>query len=760
MQKSRHVVGHHADRRAVIRLFHQNPALRRIRAVERVSVAHGNAAARQTRLIRAVHAVFGALPLAVVRRGSGHLRRHRVAGVQPRLRGAARRAVRRQPVRLLKLPNGLCRRLVISAAYKRGGQVPQCRQSALHLPHLFAAHARRQHVGYRHGIRCARQLVADAHAVCVQRVARINQLEGLRPRRAVHLQVVHRLEGLRRLHGLLVEFAGHIFAVQIAQLDQPLLILAHVVAFALPLDHRRHIRHGCRRNGRRAARRAEIRIVTHRASAVQDGKRAAARHAVRPQPVRLLEELDRALRSRAELPVRRGAQIAQRRQIALHHFHLIALVAAPQHGVRRLRLIGRLRLVGDVVVGRLRRNRIAAVQLVHRALARYAVRAQPVRLLEGLDRRRRLAGIAPVDAPVVIAQFKQPRLQGVYVLARVALAHGAVAARLSRRGGRFAASVQLLERACARRTVRRQAVSALECRQRVLRLRAEYAVRHAAQIVQLDQPLLQGVNVVARHADRQRARLIRVRRRHRAGRIFRAGGIQLRLRLAARLPVAAQAVRPLEGLDRAGRRRAVNAVHAARVIAQLGQPPLQLAHIEAGRALLEQRVAAVRRARADRLGLRRRGIELVLRGAAGDAVRRQAVSALEFRHGALRAGGVFAVNRAGIIAQLGQPRLQIAHVAARRADAEHGIARVVILRGGLPALRARRDGRRRFGRRRRQAAAGPILPRALVAGLPRVRRGGRRVLRHRGRRIRRQRLHRAERNRPVADLQRIERRVG
>ena len=62
----------------------------------------------------------------------------------------------------------------------------------------------------------------------------------------------------------------------------------------------------------------------------------------------------------------------------------------------------------------------------------------------------------------------------------------------------------------------------------------------------------------------------------------------------------------------------------------------------------------------------------------------------------------------------------------------------------------------RCRRRRRQAAAGPILPRALVAGLPRVRRGGRRVLRHRGRRIRRQRLYRAERNRPVADLQRIE----
>ena len=46
-------------------------------------------------------------------------------------------------------------------------------------------------------------------------------------------------------------------------------------------------------------------------------------------------------------------------------------------------------------------------------------------------------------------------------------------------------------------------------------------------------------------------------------------------------------------------------------------------------------------------------------------------------------------------AQLGQPRLQIAHVAARRADAECRVTRVVILRGGS-ALRARRNGRRVF----------------------------------------------------------------
>ncbi len=130
-----------------------------------------------------------------------------------------------------------------------------------------------------------------------------------------------------------------------------------------------------------------------------------------------------------------------------------------------------------------------------------------------------------------------------------------------------------------------------------------------------------------------------------------------------------------------------------------------------------------------------------------------------FRHGALRAGGVFAVNRAGIIAQLGQPRLQIAHVAARRADAEHGITRVVILRGGLPALRAPARRSPPFWASSSAGCRRPILPCALVAGLPRVRRGGRRVLRHRGRRVRRQRLHRAERNRPVADLQRIERRI-
>lgn len=75
-----------------------------------------------------------------------------------------------------------------------------------------------------------------------------------------------------------------------------------------------------------------------------------------------------------------------------------------------------------------RHDRVAAVQFVQRALARKAIRAQAVRLLEGLDRRRRLAGIASVDAPVVIAQLKQPRLQIVNVLAAVALVQRAVAA--------------------------------------------------------------------------------------------------------------------------------------------------------------------------------------------------------------------------------------------------------------------------------------------------------------------------------------------
>ena len=80
-------------------------------------------------------------------------------------------------------------------------------------------------------------------------------------------------------------------------------------------------------------------------------------------------------------------------------------------------------------------------------------------------------------------------------------------------------------RGASRRAVRRQPVPVLERNQRVLRLRAEYAVRHAAEVVQLNQPLLQSVNVVARHADAQRARLIRVRRRHRTGCVFRIRGI-------------------------------------------------------------------------------------------------------------------------------------------------------------------------------------------------------------------------------------------
>ena len=246
--------------------------------------------------------------------------------------------------------------------------------------------------------------------------------------------------------------------------------------------------------------------------------------------VRLLKKLHRAFRGRTKLPVRRGIEITQRRQIALHHLHLVALVAAPQHGVGRRRLIGHRRFVvrlvaGHVVCRAIRHDRVAAVQFVQRALARNAVRAQAVRLLEGLDRRRRLTGIASVDASVVIAQLKQPRLQIVNVLAAVALVQRAVAAGRSRRGRRLAASAQFFECACARRAVRRQPVPVLERNQRVLRLRAEYAVRHAAEVVQLNQPLLQSVNVVARHADAQRARLIRVRRRHRTGCVFRIRGI-------------------------------------------------------------------------------------------------------------------------------------------------------------------------------------------------------------------------------------------
>ena len=300
----------------------------------------------------------------------------------------------------------------------------------------------------------------------------------------------------------------------------------------------------------------------------------------------------------------------------------------------------------------------------------------------------------------------------------------------------------------------------MERRQRGLRFRSEYAVRDAAEIIQLNQPFLQSVNVVARHADGQRARLIRIGGRHRAGGIFRIGGIELRLRCAARLPIGTQPVRPLERFDRRRRRRAVNAVHAAGIVAQLRQTSLQFADFQSGRTALEQHIGVFRCACADRFGLRGGRIELILRLTPRNAVRRQTVSALELGHGALRRSRVFAVHHAGIIAQLNQTRLQIADVVARRADAQDGITRIVILRRGRPALRTGRSGCSRARRSRRQASARPILPCALVAGAPSIRRGRRRCLRRRRRRTRRQGLHRTERNRSVGDFKRIERRVG
>ena len=170
MQKARHIARKQACGRAVIGMLDQHAALRGVRTVQRVSVADNDTAARKTRLIRTVQAVFLVLPTAVVRRLVRNLRRDRAAGIQSGLCAAARRAVCRQAVRLLKLADGLFCCAVINAAYKRGGQVSQCRQPALHLSYLFAAHARRQHVGYHNGIRCAAQLVSDAHAVGIQRV--------------------------------------------------------------------------------------------------------------------------------------------------------------------------------------------------------------------------------------------------------------------------------------------------------------------------------------------------------------------------------------------------------------------------------------------------------------------------------------------------------------------------------------------------------------------------------------------------------------
>ena len=763
MQKPRHILREHRLRSAVIRPAHQHAALRSIRKIERVPVACGDAAPADGELIRAVQAVFRRLALRVVARDARRLGRHRAGSIQPGLRRAARRAVGGQAVGLLELPDGRLCALVIYAADKRGGQIAELRQAALNPSYLFACHARREHLGYLR-IRGAAHQVAGARAGSIQRVVRINQFKALRTGRAVHLQAIHRLEGLRRVDRRLVEFAGHVHLVQIAQLIEPRLVLEHVVALALPLDHDIQIRHarGLRGDGRlriAALGMAEVVAVLLRRAAVEDRQRALARDAVRRKAVGFLEELDRALRARAELAVRLGGKIPKAHQILLQDEHFAVFVAAAQR-----RKAARLRedhvaLVRAAAGG----HGIAAFEHALRTLARDAVRAEAVGHLEGGHGRGRLLGKPTVDAARIVAQLKQARLQEIDIFAAVALAQRDRAGGHGRgrdAGRRLAALGNLLERRRAGAAVGGQAVVLLEGHDGVLRLLAVYAVRHARQIAQLDEAFLQGVNVVARHAQGKRTRLLGIGRRDGVVGVARAGGIELRLRLAARLSIAGKAVVALEGLDRVRRRLAVEAIHAAGIVAQLREAALQHADLIAVCALLEQQVLAGIVRRADVLGLRRTGIKQILRLPAGDTVRRQLVARLEFHHSRLRIGRVFAVDRAAEIAKRRQPRLKIGDVAAGRAHAQHGIARVVILGGRRPALRIRRSRRRAAGRRGGQAALRPVLPGALVAGMPGVRRRRGRGLGRGRRRVCRQGLHGAKGQRVLADDQRIERRIG
>ena len=577
---------------------------------------------------------------------------------------------------------------------------------------------------------------------------------------------MHRLECLRSLHGGLVELPGGGLGRQVSQLDEPLLILQHVAAAALPLQG--HIGVGPGRRRRAGGRRlpgllrflpaAEVFVIGHRIVPEEHPEGARPRDAVRRETVGLLEELHRPVRSGAELSVR-CLHIAQGNQLLLQRRDAASAVAFTHGGeVFRRDRCAALRLQRLCAACG---HSPAAVQLLQRALARDAVCRQAVSPLERAHGLRRLRAVAAVDAPRVIPQLEELRLQEIDVLPAVALVHGRRHGghRRGRRAGGLAAAVQLAPGGRCGGAVRREAVGPLIGHQGLLGLHAEDAVRHPVEIAQLDKPLLQGIDVVARHAQGKPAAFVRVRHGDGIPAVFGRRGVELRLRLDAGLPVGGKPAGPLERLHRVHCGAAVNAVHTACIVAQLHEPRLKQADVQPRRALLQQHIGLLLGLRADHVGHRRRRVEQVLRLPAGDAVRRQAVFLLEGAHRVLRRAGVASVDGAAVVAQLGELRLQVRHIAARGAQHEHWIPGVVVILGGLPAHRVRFGGRRRPGRRRGQNARAPVLPVLLAVLLPVVRRCGRLWLRRGRRGCRRERRRRSKGHRPVADGQGLQGRI-
>ena len=389
-----------------------------------------------------------------------------------------------------------------------------------------------------------------------------------------------------------------------------------------------------------------------------------------------------AARISAQVPaiVRRGIEDEQ--DIAVGHIRLNFVEPVQQLHLRGGRAGHLARAKRGAAAGAPAAGRRVTIERLLRRSAGHAVHAQAVRLLEGLDGREGHVAVIARRAALHVAKIDQPLLERFYfgrfhAELEGGIRAGAVVIVVIRtvRGEKLRLRFVAGDAVCLQAVILLESLHGRKGRAAVIARRVRFEVAERNQLF-LQRFHSRGGHALFQQRIRRRRRGRR-RRRNRAasGRAAvggnRAGGIQKRLRHAARKAVVFQSVFLLKILDGALGGGAVIAGRAAGEIAQINQPLLQRLHGGGLHALLQQRVIGRRAAhsgstcrRGRSAGARNRavGVKFFLRRRSRHAVRLQAVRLLKGLHGRRGRRVKLAGNGARVVIQREQPPLQFDNI--------------------------------------------------------------------------------------------------